>query len=282
MTAFSKGKYAQFISDRSGQAFPYTEMVKEWNGARVHISEFEPKQPQLQPKPVGADAQGLPEARPARVEPATTIIAPENSISATSGSGTMTITMGPIVNSTLEAKVADTNPYQTGDVVRISDLQSNIGGLTIDNFQTETTLASNISASATTISLTDASKFPTSGYIVIQKVLTSSDTSDPVQVGNIADEVIQYTGKSSNDLTGCTRGTSGIIYGVRQPTTTAGTHSSGAKVFGSFVVTRLTRTVGSVSYSCQFTFNTVSNATATDSGSGGTTITTGPVNIRRG
>jgi hypothetical protein len=104
---------------------------------------------------------------------------------------------------------------------------------------------------------------------------------DPI-VGNIADEVIQYTGKSSNDLTGCTRGTSGIIYGVRQPTTTAGTHSSGAKVFGSFVVTRLTRTVGSVSYSCQFTFSTVSNATATDSGSGGTTITTGPVNIRRG
>ena len=152
----------------------------------------------------------------------------------------------------------------------------------MDNFQTETTLASNISASAATISLTDASKFPTSGYIVIQKVLTSSDTSDPVQVGNIADEVIQYTGKSSNDLTGCTRGTSGIIYGVRQPTTTAGTHSSGAKVFGSFVVTRLTRTVGSVSYSCQFTFSTVSNATATDSGSGGTTITTGPINIRRG
>jgi hypothetical protein len=64
MTAFSKGKYAQFISDRSGMAFPYKEMVREWNGARVHISEYEPKQPQLQPKPVGADGQGLPQARP--------------------------------------------------------------------------------------------------------------------------------------------------------------------------------------------------------------------------
>ena len=31
MTAFSKGKYAQFISDRSGQAFPYTEMVQKSN-----------------------------------------------------------------------------------------------------------------------------------------------------------------------------------------------------------------------------------------------------------
>ena len=64
MTAFSKGKYAQFISDRSGQAFPYTEMVKEWNGARVHTSEYEPKQPQLEPTPYSADPQGLQHPRP--------------------------------------------------------------------------------------------------------------------------------------------------------------------------------------------------------------------------
>ena len=57
----SKGKYAQFISDRSGQAFPYKEMVIEWNGSRVHVSEFEPKQPQLEPKPAVADGQVVPE-----------------------------------------------------------------------------------------------------------------------------------------------------------------------------------------------------------------------------
>ena len=34
--AISSGKYAKFISDRSGQEFPYSEMVIEWNGARVH------------------------------------------------------------------------------------------------------------------------------------------------------------------------------------------------------------------------------------------------------
>ena len=45
MSNFSKGKYAKFISDRSGMEFPYREMVKEWNGSRVHVSEFEPKQP---------------------------------------------------------------------------------------------------------------------------------------------------------------------------------------------------------------------------------------------
>ena len=71
MSNFAKGKHAKFISDRSGMEFPYKEMVKEWNGSRVHISEFEPKQPQLEPKPHGADPQGLPMAKPPRTEPAT-------------------------------------------------------------------------------------------------------------------------------------------------------------------------------------------------------------------
>ena len=64
MSNLSKGKYAQFISDRSGQAFPYQEMVIEWNGSRVHVSEFEAKHPQLEPKPTTADGQGLRNARP--------------------------------------------------------------------------------------------------------------------------------------------------------------------------------------------------------------------------
>ena len=68
MARFAKGRRALAISDRSGAAFPYNEMVKEWNGAWVHNSEFEAKQPQLEPHPVGADPQGLLHARPARVE----------------------------------------------------------------------------------------------------------------------------------------------------------------------------------------------------------------------
>ena len=66
--AYARGKYAQAISDRSGMAFPYNEMVKEWNGMLVHISEYEPKSPLVQPKPVGADPQSLQRARPARTE----------------------------------------------------------------------------------------------------------------------------------------------------------------------------------------------------------------------
>ena len=64
MGRFAKGKNSQAISDRSGQAFPYSEMVKEWNGSIVHISEFEPKHPQLTPKVYGSDPQALLDARP--------------------------------------------------------------------------------------------------------------------------------------------------------------------------------------------------------------------------
>ena len=64
MGKYASGKYALAISDRSGMAFPYDEMVREWNGALVHTSEYEPKQPQLQPKPVGSDPQALYNPRP--------------------------------------------------------------------------------------------------------------------------------------------------------------------------------------------------------------------------
>ena len=50
MGKYASGKRALAISDRSGMAFPYTEMVREWNGSLVHTSEFEAKQPQLSPK----------------------------------------------------------------------------------------------------------------------------------------------------------------------------------------------------------------------------------------
>jgi len=64
MGKYAARKYALAISDRSGMAFPYDEMVREWNGSLVHYSEFEAKQPQLQPKPVGSDPQALYNPRP--------------------------------------------------------------------------------------------------------------------------------------------------------------------------------------------------------------------------
>ena len=64
MGKYASGKRSLAISDRSGMAFPYTEMVREWNGSLVHTSEYEPKQPQLEPKPVGSDPQALYNPRP--------------------------------------------------------------------------------------------------------------------------------------------------------------------------------------------------------------------------
>ena len=60
MARYAQGKYALAISDISGQAFPWNEMVTQWNGLFVHYSEFESKQPQLDPKPSQADPTALP------------------------------------------------------------------------------------------------------------------------------------------------------------------------------------------------------------------------------
>ena len=82
------GKYAKAISDRSGFEFPYNEMVKEWNGAFVHKSEFEAKHPQLELGTHTADQEGLMNARPDRVENSVAIILKPNpfeTIAASSG-----------------------------------------------------------------------------------------------------------------------------------------------------------------------------------------------------
>ena len=63
MAKWATGKRSQAISDRSGMAFPYTEMVKEWNGSFVHYSEFEPKHPQIRVKHNRADAIALQNTR---------------------------------------------------------------------------------------------------------------------------------------------------------------------------------------------------------------------------
>ena len=60
---WATGKRSQAISDRSGMAFPYTEMVKEWNGSFVHYSEFESKHPQIRVKHNRADAIALQNTR---------------------------------------------------------------------------------------------------------------------------------------------------------------------------------------------------------------------------
>mgnify|MGYP003119060182 CR=1 FL=1 len=64
MARYAPGQFALRISDRDGQAYPYNEMVQEWTGAWVHISEYEPKSPLLNPKNHPTDAQSLQHAKP--------------------------------------------------------------------------------------------------------------------------------------------------------------------------------------------------------------------------
>jgi len=93
MAKYATGKYAKAISDRSGLSFPYKEMVREWNGSFVHISEFEPKQPQLEPKPMNGDAISLRNVRPPRTENAVPYLLPTDAFETyEAGSGIINVT----------------------------------------------------------------------------------------------------------------------------------------------------------------------------------------------
>ena len=91
MAKYATGKYAKAISDRSGMEFPYNEMVREWNGSFVHVSEFEPKQPQLEPKPMNGDSISLRNVRPDRTETAVPNLLPSNPFTITNSSTTVTV-----------------------------------------------------------------------------------------------------------------------------------------------------------------------------------------------
>ena len=73
MAKYANGSRSLAISDRSGQAFPYQEMITEWNGSFVHISEYEPKHPQIRRKKITADAIALQKPRPMRFQQPKTV-----------------------------------------------------------------------------------------------------------------------------------------------------------------------------------------------------------------
>jgi len=276
MARFAKGSRALAISDRSGAAFPYREMVKEWNGAFVHNSEFEAKQPQLQPHPVGADPQGLMNARPARVEFPVQDILPNNPFTTTAANASVSVSY-------------PANQINEGTTfVRFQAVKSPVGGVPIVTgaagpaLELSTTLDTAATATDGTITVQTGTHFPTSGFIMIEKINALT--------GKYENEVIQYTGRAGENFTGCTRGTSAPFRGLTPPATTAGTHPIGANVFGCYLATAVATTVevgptlpnGTQATEQQFnsiTFSLISNATSTETG-GGFQCTIGPVNDR--
>jgi len=241
MTSFSQGKYALAISDRSGMAFPYNEMVREWNGALVHNSEYEPKQPQLQPKPTNADPQALQRARPARTEFATEDFLPNNpfQLSSTYLVPTQTALSVNAANSDLV----------NGDYVRFRNVKTPLleadGSVyyKVVELELATTLTNAINATDTLITLDDmptvttlGNTWPASGFMIIEKV--NSET------GMFENEVIEYTGgrRTDNIFNVVARGTSAPYRGVSPEKTKASSHPIGAKVFGSRPVTMVQTT----------------------------------------
>ena len=107
MGVFARGKYALAISDRSGMAFPYSEMVREWNGSLVHYSEYESKQPQLEPKPVGSDPQALQNPRPKPASVASLILLDPNPFTSIISGGTTYVNV-----------YSEDHQRKAGDIVR--------------------------------------------------------------------------------------------------------------------------------------------------------------------
>jgi len=255
MTNLSKGRHALAISDRSGMQFPYNEMVREWTGAFVHISEYEAKQPQLNPVPIGGDPQGLQNARPDRTEPPTFDILPENPFSTTAGSNVIICNF-------------PNSGYKTGDFVVFDELKTGVSDVPVEAIQLQSTLNGAITDIATTITLNDASNFPNAGYILIEKI-------NPVTL-LFQNETIQYTGKVGNDLTGCVRGTAAPFRGITPGNTTAGTHENGAKVFGNSSTVPNPGQPPTVTVFNSFNFTNEVAASTTATG-GGLQCSSGPV-----
>ena len=128
MAGYASGKYAYAISDRSGMRFPYDEMVREWNGSLVHFSEYEPKQPQLQPKPVGSDPIALFNPRPQPASVASLILLDNNPFTSIIYSGTTYVNV-----------YSEDHQRKAGDVVRFRGppevISSGSGGADAKNLQ---------------------------------------------------------------------------------------------------------------------------------------------------
>ena len=139
MAKYATGKRAKAISDRSGMEFPYREIVREWNGSFVHVTEFEPKQPQLERKPMNGDAISLRNVRPDRIEPAVAAMLGNDPFSTTASSQTVTVT--------------EKNHGRTsGDTVRFRNVQGSPGGVAFTTYE-------NSSGFSITVTTTDKYTF---------------------------------------------------------------------------------------------------------------------------
>lgn len=275
MARFAKGKFALAISDISGQAFPWNEMVTQWNGLFVHFSEFESKQPQLDPKPSAADPTALPKTRPQQPPPDTLRFLDFNPLRTFAAASPImnvsSINHGRNYGDTVRFRGSPTTSSAASTDPQFSNI-ANVDGITgatickaagytvIPGLYTSytTTLNGTIDATTTTVVLTSVTGF--NGVTVAPFEPTIANPSGtPTYGALVGTEIISYTGYSGNTLTGVTRGAFG---------STAATHNTGATV-------RLLITPANNYY-----FSADSNATAGQIRGGGYNVSSGPVTLK--
>ena len=117
MARYASGKKAWGYSDRSGFRYRLRDMIKEWNGLKVGIDEYEPKHPQLEPNYPGPDPTALYEPRPdSRAEVTVERLLTLNPfLTGSSGSAVITV-------------IEKSHGRSTSDTVRFRDAVS-VGGI---------------------------------------------------------------------------------------------------------------------------------------------------------
>ena len=103
-------------------AFPYKEMVKEWNGSRVHKSEYEPKTAQDHPRKHSPDRESLQHTRTDRDESTVATLLPLDPFRFTASSATISV-------------FEPGHGRSSSDTVRFRDVRGLIFGADIDELE---------------------------------------------------------------------------------------------------------------------------------------------------
>ena len=283
MARDAQGKYALAVSDISGQSFPWNEMVTQWNGLFVHYSEFESKQPQLNPYPHQADPTALGKVRVQQPSPdalrwlgynpfqtyaAASGIINVYSVDHQRSYGDTVRFRGPPTTGGTSGTLDD-GVFVFANIANIDGiLGSTICGATgfsvVPGKYTSvtTTLAAAITDTTTTtgITLTSSTGFKTSGPVVPTINNSSGTPTNAISVKEAGGtEIITYTGISSNVLTGVTRGSHG---------STAATH---------LILTAVRNLLTPDNY---YYFNSAGTATTGQISGGGYNTASGPVTLK--
>ena len=168
MARYASGKRSWGYSDRSGFRYRLRDMIKEWNGLKVGIDEYEAKHPQLEPNYPGPDPTALYEPRPDSRSEVTVerLLTLNPFLSGSSGSAVITV-------------IEKSHGRSTSDTVRFRDAEAFDGfttavlnsasGYSITKVNDDTYTFTASSGTATTGGLRGGGGRATSGPVTLEK-----------------------------------------------------------------------------------------------------------------